>query len=148
MSSVQAVRVEVLARPAVTGTDTTWASTVIVAKGGVGGAAQAAGSTVLVQAAALAALSDREPGDLKVSGRSAARAPVTRRRSVLRVTEARARSSASAARSAQALSLAERLARLPRQTAYGSGGAGAATTTTQQAGGAGAGGLIRIWEFA
>src|SRR4051812_38239508 len=51
-----------------TGTDTTWASTVIVAKGGVGGAAQAAGSTVLVQAGGAGGAAGSGTGDLKISG--------------------------------------------------------------------------------
>ncbi len=130
------------------GADSTWAATVIVAKGGSGGAVLAAGTTFVAQVGAAGGLAASCTGDLKIdggiggdglrlsgtqgwSGRGgvAAGFGVEAASFVISVSGGTAGNNASAG-------------------AYGCGGSGGATLTTAQKGGNGTGGWNRIWEFA
>jgi hypothetical protein len=130
------------------GADTTWASTVIVAKGGLGGPAQAAGSTVLVQAGGAGGPAGTGTGDLKISGGVGGKG--TRDSAAIGFSGdgGAAAFVGSVGATGTGVVAGGTVGAAAAATSYGSGGAGAATTTTTQAGGAGAGGLIRIWEFA
>lgn len=130
------------------GADTTWDTTVIVAKGGAGGPVMAAGTTVIDQIGGAGGAAASCTGDIKLdgsAGQTAMRFSTTTgyggdggAAAVVGVSGGQGRASASGGAAGGASAAG----------AYGSGGGGAGTSSTSAAGGAGMDGLIRIWEYA
>lgn len=130
------------------GADTTWATTVIVAKGGTGGPVLAAGTSVLVIAGGAGGAAASGTADLKVDGSKGGKG--TRDSAAIGFSGDGGPAGFLGVCGALGTGVVAggTVGQASTATAYGCGGAGAATTTTAQAGGAGTGGMIRIWEFA
>lgn len=129
------------------GADTTWAATVIVAKGGSGGTVMAAGTTLAAQVGGAGGAAGSCTGDLKVTG------SIGDKGIRLSTTQGWGGDGGAAAflgvvGANGVVAIAGGTGTAAAATAYGSGGGGAATISTIAAGGAGAGGLVRVWEFA
>ena len=129
-----------------TGGDTTWDTSVIVAKGGGGGAVLAAGSTAVMQAGAAGGAQASCTGDLKIGGEPGGMGQRTSGTTYFYAGSG----GCSAIGGSPGVGAINSAAGATGQAAglYGSGGAGAATLATAAAGGAGSSGFIRVWEFA
>lgn len=130
-----------------TGSDTTWDTTVIVAKGGVGGAVLAAATTFLAQIGGAGGASGSCTGDIKISGGLGDKG--------IRLSGTQAWSGNGGSSAWLGATGADGVVAITGGTAgvaaatgaYGAGGSGAATLTTTQAGGAGQDGMIVIYEY-
>lgn len=130
------------------GGDTTWDTSVIVAKGGAAGPVLAAGTTIVNQVGGAGGASGSCTGDIIVAGGAGATAMrfgTTQGfggdggcAAILGVPGGAGGCSPAGGQAGAA----------PAAGSYGSGGGGAGTNATAAAGGAGIAGYIRIWEYA
>jgi hypothetical protein len=118
----------------------------LTAKGGTGGAALAAGTSVVDQVGGAGGVASSGTGDTKIDGQAGGTGA---RYSGTQAVSGDGGNSVFGGGGRARVAVSGGVAgSAPAASAYGAGGSGAATTTTAQAGGAGIGGWLRIWEFA
>jgi hypothetical protein len=130
-----------------TGGDTTWDTTVIVAKGGAGGTVLAAGTTVGVAAGGAGGAAASGTGDRKISGGTGEKGTRLSGTQAIGGDGGAAAYLGTVGAGGVAAITGGTAGAAAAAGAYGAGGSGAGTLTTAVAGGAGQDGLVIITEY-